>query len=40
MDYVSIVIESFWQYQVALAGVLAAIVGIKFIFSFINRRLR
>lgn len=40
MDYVAIVIESFWQYQVAIAGALAAIVSIKIIFSIINRRLR
>ena len=40
MDYVNVVTEAFWQYHIAFAGSLAAVIAVKFIFSFVNRRLR
>lgn len=40
MDYVSAIIQAFWQYHVAFAGALAAIVGIRIVFKFISGRLR
>lgn len=40
MDYVSVIIEAFWQYHIAFAGALAAIVSIKIVYKIISSRLR
>lgn len=40
MDYVSAIIEAFWQYHIAFAGGLAAIVAIRIVYKIISSRLR
>lgn len=40
MDYLNVVIEAFWQYHIAFAGGLAAIVAIKVVYKIISSRLR
>ena len=40
MDYVSVIIEAFWQYHIAFAGGLAAIVAIRIVYKIISSRLR
>lgn len=40
MDYVSAIMEAFWQYHIAFAGGLAAIVAIRIVYKIISSRLR
>lgn len=40
MNYVDLVIEAFWQYHIAFAGGLAAIVAIRIVYKIISSRLR
>lgn len=40
MDYVSVILQAFWQYHVAFAGGLAAVVAIRIVYKIISSRLR
>lgn len=40
MDYVTAIIEAFWQYHIAFAGGVAAIIAIRVVYRIISSRLR
>lgn len=40
MDYVTAIIEAFWQYHIAFAGGVAAIIAIRVVYKIISSRLR
>lgn len=40
MDYVSVTIEAFWQYHIAFAAAVVAIVAIRMVYKLISGILR